>query len=140
MIEYLVEKIRSSTTRKLLFESYLDFITQFSEQITPNFTVWIDGSFVTLKRNPNDIDIVVFLEGFVFLNKQNELAKIQQEYQAKDLDLYFVRIYPKDHKRHFWYISKQIEWKHLFTKTRQRQRTGKSFSKGFLKIEYYEQK
>lgn len=138
LTKFFVDKIIDSITRKRLYDNYLNFINEFIEQITPNFTVWINGSFVTLKLNPNDIDFVVFLEGAIVQEKQKELEALQKKYETQNLDLYFVKVYPKNHKRHFWYISKQMEWRHLFTKTKQQKRTRKSFSKGFLKIEYHE--
>lgn len=139
LVYYFVDGISNSNTRKQLFNSYLNFILDFSQKISPNFTLWINGSFVTKKAHPNDIDLVIFLEAFIFQDKQVELNSIQQKYQEENLDLYFVKAYPKEHKRYFWYISKQMEWRHLFTKTRKHKRTGKSFSKGFLTISYHDE-
>lgn len=121
-----------------MFESYLNLIADFSEQITSNFTVWIDGSFVTKKVNPNDIDLVIFLEASVFQEKEVELKSLELKYKAEDMDLYFVKIYPENHKKYTLYKLDKADWNFLFTKTKRHARTRKSFSKGFLSIKYHE--
>jgi len=122
-----------------LFENYLNLIADFSEQISPNFTVWIDGSFVTQKINPNDIDLVIFLEATIFREKETELKSLERTYKLEDLDLYFVKIYPENHKKYTAYKLDKADWNFLFTKTKRHTRTRKSFSKGFLSIEYHEE-
>ncbi|MFK7908228.1 MAG: hypothetical protein AB8B69_24070 [Chitinophagales bacterium] len=139
LADYFVDRISNSNTRKQLFDSYLNLMLDFRQKISSDFTVWINGSFVTQKTHPNDIDLVIFLEAFIFQDKQVELNSLKQKYQEENLDLYFVKAYPESHKRHFWYVSKQIEWRHLFTKTRKQKRTGKSFSKGFSTISYHDE-
>jgi hypothetical protein len=44
--------------RKLIFENYLDFSEKLHELGLTNFYQWIDGSFVTTKKYPKDIDFV----------------------------------------------------------------------------------
>ncbi len=56
-----VSNFKNSDTRKKVFQNYLSYIHDFKNQISNNFYQWIDGSFVTSKLNPNDIDIVTFL-------------------------------------------------------------------------------
>lgn len=56
-----VEDFPSSQTRKDIFNSFCTFIAFISE----NFEIceiWADGSFVTKKMNPNDIDILIFFD------------------------------------------------------------------------------
>ena len=66
-----VDNFPNSTTRKTLYDNYLRYIDDFSKQITPNFTQWINGSFVTLKENPNDIDFVTFIDVDILLEKSD---------------------------------------------------------------------
>ena len=69
----------------------------FSRRITPQFEQWINGSFVTTKENPNDIDFVTFIDSTIF--KQNE-AKLEEFWsfalEDEGLDAYIVKIYPTD--------------------------------------------
>lgn len=59
---YFVTAFPKSKTRKRLFENYLSYIYRFQDEVFPIFEQWIDGSFVTQKENPKDIDIVTFLD------------------------------------------------------------------------------
>jgi hypothetical protein len=49
-----------SESRLRLFETYLEHLNDFKRQITPDFFHLVNGSFVTKKLNPNDLDLVVF--------------------------------------------------------------------------------
>ena len=62
-----------STTRRLLIDNFRMYLSQI-RQIAVNFEIWIDGSFVTEKPNPNDIDIVVFASS----NELNVLSSQDQ--------------------------------------------------------------
>jgi len=55
---YFVTAFPKSTTRKRLFENYLRYIYRFQDEVFPFFEQYINGSFVTKKENPKDIDIV----------------------------------------------------------------------------------
>ena len=64
--QVFVDAFPESETRQRLFDNYLGWIFDFQRDIFPYFTQWINGSFVTQKLNPNDIDFVTFLEGGIF--------------------------------------------------------------------------
>jgi len=55
---YFVTAFPKSTTRKRLFENYLRYIYRFQDEVFPFFEQYINGSFVTKKENPKDIDLV----------------------------------------------------------------------------------
>jgi hypothetical protein len=136
--EFFVTGFDKSVTRQKLFQNYLSYVNNFKKQIGDNFYQWIDGSFVTTKLNPNDIDIVTFLN---FENYENNIFQIAdfQGYKLKSeqhLDCYFVKKYPIEHKNYeiiTHYDS--VEWFHLFSKTRV-QRNGKRYSKGIIQINF----
>jgi len=48
--EIFVTAFSQSTTRRQLFENYLGYVQDFKAMLTPNFTQWINGSFVTKKN------------------------------------------------------------------------------------------
>ena len=133
-----ISNFEYSDTRKKLFQNYLSYIHDFKNQISENFYQWIDGSFVTSKLNPNDIDIVTFLDAGVYENNfiklidfQGVNLKIKQK-----LDCYFVKEYPVEHKNYeiiTHYDS--LEWFHLFSKSRV-QKNGKRYSKGIIQINF----
>jgi hypothetical protein len=133
-----VSNFENSDTRKKLFQNYVSYINDFKNQISENFYQWIDGSFVTSKLNPNDIDIVTFLNADIYQYKTPQLAdfqgiKLKTEQKS---DCYFVKEYPAEHKNHeiiTHYDS--VEWFHLFSKSRV-QRNGKRHSKGIIQINF----
>jgi hypothetical protein len=54
----LVNSIPSSLTRKIIFDGYKKYCRDISAVIKFEIEQWIDGSFITNKVNPNDIDLV----------------------------------------------------------------------------------
>jgi hypothetical protein len=67
--DHFVRPFTSSSTRMLLLEQFISFTSDLSKAVNGPLRVWIDGSFVTLKQNPNDIDLVVFIENEVIKSK-----------------------------------------------------------------------
>ena len=96
---------------------------------------WIDGSFVTKKENPADIDIVTFVDFQVMLADDGGLKKFHHPLSKinYELDCYLVAEYPGNHKMHFSYKSDCAYWINLFSKTKQNHRQ-KNYAKGFLEI------
>ena len=53
-----VDNFEENSTRKEIFERYLNYLDVLQEICKEDFIQWIDGSFVATKSNPNDIDLV----------------------------------------------------------------------------------
>lgn len=123
--------------RLVLFEGYQKYVNAIKTHIK-TFSIWVNGSFVSMKRVPNDIDFVVFIDYLEFKEHEPFLKELREEYLKSEynLDVYYVVTYPDTHKNYFWYQSKQVEWTNLFTKTKLNKRSSKRFKKGFLKINY----
>lgn len=49
---FFVDPLDEDSRRHELFRSYKSYTKDLAEKITPNFTQWINGSFVTNKKNP----------------------------------------------------------------------------------------
>lgn len=133
-----VEKFSENEHRKKIFENYLKFVDDFSKQISSNFIQWIDGSFVSSKDYPNDIDFVTFISNEVFqANEQliQENFRLNGAKQKYEVDAYTIRQYPKDHKRYMLYQSDRLYWFNLFTQTK-KNRAKKKYPKGFIEIEF----
>jgi hypothetical protein len=124
-----------------LFQNYLSYIHDFKNQISENFYQWIDGSFVTSKLNPNDIDIVTFVSAENYEKNSSKLVdfhgiRIKKE---QELDCYFVKEYPVEHKNyelitHLDYVY----WLDFFSKAKPKPnaRTGKKYAKGIIQINF----
>lgn len=100
-------------------------------------TVWVNGSFVTKKANPRDIDVVTFIPWQQAEQFSKELKKFSKPAVAANygVDGYLVRVYELEHKLHILTHSDRIHWLSDFTRT-QPNRSGKRFKKGFLEIKF----
>lgn len=64
--------------------------------------IWIDGSFVTEKINPHDVDIVALIPGHVYNSGSTEIretiewVKSDDIYESHKVDGHVVPFFPKD--------------------------------------------
>lgn len=70
---HFLSAFAQSSTRRGLIDGLQLFIGEL-RQIPVTFEMWLDGSFVTEKLDPNDIDLVVFADPFALntLDSQNQ--------------------------------------------------------------------
>ncbi len=83
-----VDGFPTSQRRKEIAKALVDFAREIYTYGTP-YEFWIDGSYVTTKINPNDADIVVFLQVPSITNILPLRDKIRKKY-LPDLDVYFA--------------------------------------------------
>jgi hypothetical protein len=111
--QVFVDSFPESETRKRLFDNYLDWIFDFQRDISPNFTQWINGSFVTQKLNPKDIDFVTFLEWGDFENKEKtgEMDRFWSfSNEDKGLDAYLLAAYEAGHPDFLEFVRFKSVW------------------------------
>jgi hypothetical protein len=123
--------------RKEIFEAYFKYSQDFKKVC--NLDVlhqWIDGSYVTKKNNPGDIDLVTFLDYNIVKRLGSKLNdfKYPNSEIIYGVDAYIVEVYPENHQDTFRYISDKAYWMDRFTKTRRVR--GNRLSKGFLEIKF----
>lgn len=113
-----VSEVKNSQTRLALFEEYREFLAELQQIIGTNFYQWIDGSFTTQKRNPNDIDLVTFLDGQRLTEFAVQLSPLQKrKFQGRGkIDAYFVATYPKGHPLYDIFWMDYLDWLHQFEK------------------------
>jgi hypothetical protein len=131
--KFFVDDIKS-TKREELFKKYILYSKSLKKICNDKgLTQWIDGSFVTKKTDPGDIDVVTFIDFSIIA----ELNLIDYKYPVSQsifgVDAYIVKIYPSDHKLYTIYQADRAYWMSYFSKTR-RNRIGNKLSKGFLEI------
>lgn len=67
---FFIDKFPNNNQRKQIFNNYLEFVNDFSTQVSSHFIQWINGSFVTTKEYPNDIDFVTIISHEIFESKE----------------------------------------------------------------------
>ncbi len=115
-----VDNIEISKTRKPLCESYLQYLDAIKKVIPNNFHQWIDGSFVTQKQNPNDIDIVTFInyQDFERNIRAFDILRSWRFDKTKGIDGYFVPVFPENHRKNPIFKMEQKEWIFQFSNDR----------------------
>lgn len=134
--DHFVRPFTSSSTRMLLLEQLIAFTSDLSKAVNGPLRIWIDGSFVTLKQNPNDIDLVVFIENEVIKSKYKTIREHffdKKNLKERGLDVYYVRVFQKGHKDYSKYLSDYLYWYNWFTQTRKTKQY-KRYPKGFLEL------
>ncbi|MGX5852016.1 DUF6932 family protein [Dyadobacter jiangsuensis] len=128
-----VDAFPRSDTRQVIFENFSVYTEKLVAIIGRGFYQWIDGSFVTRKLNPNDIDFVTYVNAKTFSQNEHQL-NLLREYsreQSLRIDGYFVKDYPKDHKGFVQSYLDSVHWMHEFVKDSRRGQ-----SKGFIQLDY----
>ncbi len=123
--------------RLAIYENFRQFCGQVMEGFqAKEINVWVDGSFVTRKRTPNDLDIVVFMDADL-IDQQHDLLQTQLSHERLQalyrIDAYWVKVYSENHPFHYNTLADRAYWLNLFTRT-YRNRQGVSFKKGFLDL------
>lgn len=131
---YFLDNFPVSDTRREIFINYMRFIERFSKRITRNFTQWLNGSFVSLKENPKDLDLVTFVDFSVYEALEKEIEQFWSfNLEAEHLDSYIVKVYPENHPDYFRTVEKQM----YFTKLYESKKIeGIIYSKGFLELKF----
>lgn len=132
--EIFVKPFPDSETRQLIFENYLDYLDDFQRLITRNFTHWLDGSFMSKKLNPNDIDFVSFIDYRVYEQKEEQIFRIVEKYGYMKLDNYISQIFPINHPRHAETEHFKGYWTELFSSSRRDPKTNIQSPRGFIEI------
>lgn len=135
--ELFVDSFPDSQTRRRLFQNYQKYLYDFSRDITPKFTQWVNGSFVTKEVNPNDIDFVVFIDFEIFNSKEKELENFWSfSLENEGLDAYIVKVFPPNNDL-FNSITELFkeEWSKRYTHTKV-DRQGQIYPKGFVEIKF----
>lgn len=132
-----VVNFNNRAKRQVLFDEFKRFFQAFFEATELNeVSLWVNGSFVTKKENPNDIDFVFFLDSELANKFADVLSQKFTHPESKELfqmDAFLLRVFPTDHPDHFFTLSDRAYWFELFSETR-KDRRGHSFKKGFIEL------
>lgn len=125
--------------RSEIFENYQSYMEDFAEQISEDFIQWIDGSYISTKTTPRDIDFVMLIDYETFERHEGLIENRFRRHKAKQkygkVDAYTVKMYPQSHERYFVTEYDLVYWRGLFSETK-RNRAKKKFPKGFIEIKF----
>lgn len=133
-----VDDFPESDTRQLLFENYLRYNEDLQQALECNYYQYVNGSFVTEKRNPQDIDLVSFVSSDMLLGKEQIL---EEKFLARNamteykMDAYLVVLYPNAHPFYSRTVSDIAYWNHWFGFSKFDHKRKRS-SKGFLLVNF----
>lgn len=54
-----IKEFSNSSTRKNIYNNFRIWVKYLINELKPRY-IWLDGSFLTEKLNPNDLDLVIF--------------------------------------------------------------------------------
>ncbi len=129
--KYFVANFPTSKTRQKLFENLVAFNHQLQNEVFPWYEQWINGSFVTMKEDPNDVDVVTLLDYQVYEARFYKLEKFFSfSLEEQGIDSYFVPVFPEDHELHRETVADLADWHRRFTRARSRD------SKGYLTLTF----
>ena len=106
------------------------------QNVVPGMYQWIDGSFVTSKPDPGDIDVVTFIDGVQYdampdwrraLGQSLMLGHGNQQFW--NVDSFAVPVVPATHPTHAAYAQAEQYWDDLWSKVR-----GATRQKGYLEV------
>jgi hypothetical protein len=121
--EEFVLPFTSSNTRGKILEGHNNYIIELFQILEQNFFQWLDGSFVTQKLDPNDIDVINFVHYSELTNeKVNSLRRFLTHVgNPKDefkVDGFLVPVYEPTDPRFSFTQAKYNEWRLFFGKDR----------------------
>jgi hypothetical protein len=116
--------------RAEIFKNYLEFVDILKGLPIGNFFQWLDGSFVTKKPFPNDLDLVTFVDANAFMRFENRLRVLETDCRWNRLDAYSVPVYPETTFKHYITRYAMEEKQELFGSDRLGQ------PKGFIQINF----
>jgi hypothetical protein len=128
----------TSTTRKDNFDKYVKYSDDLKSILkSGKLKQWVNGSFVTKKTNPKDIDLVTFVNHALLKQHGNSLDKFKADgsWTNYGVDAYIVEVHPVDSKQNIFTAYDTQEWLDLFMHSRLN-RKGIKHPKGFLEIFY----
>jgi hypothetical protein len=133
----LVDDIKSET-RQTNYEKYIRYSNDLKKLSGgDNIRQWINGSFVTQKANPQDIDLVTFLNQTQIrrLGKHINRFNVEGSSPMYGVDAYIVEIHPPDSRFYSHTQGNTAYWLEIFSSTKVNRR-GMKYKKGFIEIIY----
>lgn len=109
--------------RERLFKILMNFVADLKHLGAGEFYIWADGSFVTKKRTPGDIDLVCFIPYLAFEKIDHKRMFLKDKYESA-LDIFFVQDFPENHFDYKYTVLDKMKWQEAFCFDRINRRKG----------------
>ena len=137
-LENFIHPFEEGSSRKELYDGFVRYNSGLKSLLSDQkYFQWIDGSFISTKVNPRDIDLVNLIDYQLVDAHEAELKRFINESGKREygIDGYIVKVYPIDHR---YYVRTKLTlayWSDWFSTSRKNRRKQR-FPKGFVEIEY----
>ena len=111
-VDVLQKYFTFNNHRKDIFDEYLIFCNTLKLMGIKTFYQFIDGSFITRKVLPKDIDVVTFLEANFFNQNAVKLLNLRDDFSR--IGCFFVPNYQSEERNYFVTQFGLFEWEQLF--------------------------
>ena len=116
----------------------MDYTNELSTLLTKPYHQWIDGSFVSTKATPQDIDLITVVHYQDYEEQAIEIGSRFSGSKARELyqvDAYIVADYLESHRKFVFAKSDKLYWISLFSKTRVN-RAKRQHDKGLIQLNF----
>jgi hypothetical protein len=118
------------------FGTYLEFLDELEKLNLGPFFQWVDGSFVTKKPIPRDIDLITFVDFKTHKFKNSRLQFLKEKYKYYGIDAYFEASYSENHPFYPKYLYQHDYWFKLYSSTKPLGQQQLVRRKGLVQINY----
>ncbi len=133
---FFVEGLEDRAHRRGLFQNYLRYLEALKAIVVPPFFQWVDGSFVGPKRNPNDFDVVTFLDFEAHKAKEYELLWLKAQARIDwKMDGGFAFTCQSHHPMFEKSTQTMQFWQRIFGLSREDKQNIR-YPKGFIRINF----
>lgn len=122
--------------RREIWHNFKAFLEELEEVLQSSFVIWLNGSFVSKKEQPNDLDLVIFTDFRAYEATITKLLQLKQKYKKAKIDSYFTPHYPEKHEKKYIYELDKRDWFWLFSHSRRDIFSGVISKKGFLELKF----
>ena len=131
-----VEAFPASKVREQLFDQWVRHRLALQSML-PLQAQWIDGSFVTDKVDPGDVDLVCMFDGpalDLVPPSTQAIAQLMLSGSSTKaiwgIDTYVLASYPEEHPNHEFYLMRRGYWDRWFGRVR----GDENATKGYLEV------
>lgn len=115
---FFVNNFRDSSSRSNIFSLYKSYLNNLCGIINIDWKQWINGSFISSTPNPNDIDLVNFINADVVNNCGEAICPFLSQHGNPranyHVDGYLIPVYSENDPRYSITQRRMIYWRQWF--------------------------